>query len=280
MKTRLAFFSFYTLFCFQSCQHSEAVAKRIHKDSVLTKPALSDKLPIGDAPTILSRKEVSVLCYHHIRNFRPGESERMKGYVVSIGAFKNQMKMLADSGYRAISPDQYHAYLTVGAALPPKPIIITFDDTDEEQYSIGAVELAKYGFKGVYFIMTISIGRPRYMNRDQIKTLADSGHVIAAHTWDHHKVTEYSDKDWDKQVTESKQKLETITGKPVSYFAYPFGLWNSEALPQLQKRGMKAAFQLSTKRDSLQPLYTLRRMVVHGSWDTDKMQKWMKINFH
>ena len=55
--------------------------------------------------------------------------------------------------------------------------MITFDDTDEEQYSIGAAEMNKYGFKGVYFIMTISIGKPRYMSREQLKQLSDEGHV-------------------------------------------------------------------------------------------------------
>ena len=159
-------------------------------------------------------------------------------------------------------------------------LIISFDDTDEEQYSIGAAELNKYGFKGVYFIMTISIGRPRYMTRDQIKSLADSGHIIASHTWDHHNVKAYGDADWDVQFLKTKTKLEEITGKPVEHFAYPFGVWKPEAIPELQKRGYKTAFQLSAnKRDSLNPEFTLRRMIVPGNWDIKKVQQWMRINF-
>ena len=63
------------------------------------------------------------------------------------------MKLLADSGYHTILPDQLYDYLTKGTALPPKPIMLTFDDTDGDQYNIARPELLKYGFKGVYFII-------------------------------------------------------------------------------------------------------------------------------
>jgi peptidoglycan/xylan/chitin deacetylase (PgdA/CDA1 family) len=60
--------------------------------------------------------------------------------------------------------------------------MITFDDTRGEQFSIGANEMDKYGFKGVFFVMTVSINRPNYLTKDQIKKLSNTGHVIAAHT--------------------------------------------------------------------------------------------------
>jgi peptidoglycan/xylan/chitin deacetylase (PgdA/CDA1 family) len=128
--------------------------------------------------------------------------------------------------------------------------------------------------------MDISIGRKRYMNRDQLKQLVNDGNYVEAHTWDHNMVTKYTDADWDKQLNEAKQKLETITGKPVEYFAYPFGLWNKAAIQELQHRGIKMAFQLSTKRDSTQPLYTIRRTLVPGTWTTNDLFKAMKRTFH
>lgn len=228
-----------------------------------------------DLATILSRKEVPVLCYHHIRD----RNSRMSEYEVKIQTFKDQLKSLADSGYKTVTPDEYVEYLTTGAPLPEKPVMLTYDDTDKEQYTIGAQEMNKYGFKGVFFIMTISIGRPNYMTKEELKNLSDSGHIIAAHTWDHNRVTKYTQEDWDKQLTESAKKLEAITGRPIKYFAYPFGLWNQAAIPQLQNRNIKAAFQLSAKRDSLQPLYTLRRILVPGSWSLNTLHKTMKNSF-
>jgi len=59
--------------------------------------------------------------------------------------------MLADSGYHAILPDQLYAYLTTGASLPSKPVMITFDDGDLDQYETALPELDKYGFKASFF---------------------------------------------------------------------------------------------------------------------------------
>jgi peptidoglycan/xylan/chitin deacetylase (PgdA/CDA1 family) len=174
--------------------------------------------------------------------------------------------MLADSGYHTILPDQLVAYLNTGAPLPPKPIMLTFDDTALDQYRVAAPEMQKYGFKGVFFVMTVSLGRPRYMSKAQVRELAAAGHVIAAHTWDHQNVKKFTARDWVRQVEKPARQLETITGKPVRYFAYPFGLWRPEAIPELKARGFAAAFQLSTRRDPAEPLFTIRRLIASGYW--------------
>src|SRR5690606_24402968 len=139
-----------------------------------------------------------------------------------------------------ILPDQLHDYLLYGDKLPEKPVMITFDDNDATQYTTANPIMKEFGFKGVYFIMTVTIGRPRYMSKEQLKELSDDGNVIASHTWDHHNVQKYQGEDWAIQVEKPTAVLEKITGKKVTYFAYPFGLWNAEALPELEERGMKA----------------------------------------
>jgi peptidoglycan/xylan/chitin deacetylase (PgdA/CDA1 family) len=158
--------------------------------------------------------------------------------------------------------------------------MITFDDTDLEQYTLGVPVLREHGFKGVFFIMTVSIGRPRYMSKEQIRALSDEGHVIGSHTWDHHNVKYYEAADWVVQVEKPSGLLQSITGKPVHYFAYPFGLWNREAIPQLKVRGFQAAFQLAEKRDEADPLFTIRRVIIPGSWDASKMHSRMRTAFH
>ncbi|HZI00142.1 MAG TPA: polysaccharide deacetylase family protein, partial [Flavisolibacter sp.] len=202
-------FAFVAFLLFQSCNADTGNEKPSEQnDSLTTQSKVSGATDtsaattaIADAATILSKKEVPVLCYHDIRDLRPGESQRLKEYIVGESNFIEQMQSLKDSGYQTISLDDYYDYLTIGKALPAKPIIVSFDDTDLEQYTVGARELEKHGFRGTYFIMTISIGRPRYMSSEQIRDLADKGHSIATHTWDHHKVTKYTEEDWDKQIT-------------------------------------------------------------------------------
>jgi peptidoglycan/xylan/chitin deacetylase (PgdA/CDA1 family) len=221
--------------------------------------------PAG-AATILSRKQVPVLCYHQIRDWRAGDSKSAKDYIIPVQTFRDHIKMLADSGYHTILPDQLYAYLNRGVALPSKPIMLTFDDTDLDQYTIAAPELKKYGFKAVYFVMTVSLGHPNYMSREQVKALSDEGNVIGSHTWDHHNVKKYQGDDWKLQIDKPTATLKQITGKEINYFAYPFGLWNKEAIPELKKRGFIAAFQLAGKRDDQDPLFTIRRIIASGYW--------------
>lgn len=234
---------------------------------------------IADAATILARPEVPVLCYHQIRNWKGNESRGVKDVVVPPELFKSHLQLLADSGYHTILPDDLYRYLTEGKPLPEKPVMLTYDDSDRDQYVVAASEMKKHGFKGVFFIMTVSLGRSIYMSKEQVKDLSDQGHVIASHTWDHQNVKKYKGEDWEKQIAKPARELETITGKPVEYFAYPFGAWNKEAIPELKKHNVKAAFQLSTPRDSTEPLYTIRRMIVPGDWSAQTMYKAMKRTF-
>lgn len=118
------------------------------------------------------------------------------------------------------------------------------------------------------------------MTKEQIKNLSDSGNVIGAHSWDHHMVTKYVGADWETQLTKPKKKLEEIIGKPVTYFAYPDGIWNSAAITEIKKSGYKLAFILSTKRDSAEPLYTIRRVIVAGSWSTPGFLKAIQSSFN
>jgi peptidoglycan/xylan/chitin deacetylase (PgdA/CDA1 family) len=293
MKNQFPLLSIFLALFVCSCSNQSTT---VEKETNVSAPTSADSSkivaspkPMATAAEILARKQVPVLCYHHIKEV---VGKNSAGYDVTIASFKQQMKALADSGYRTITPDEYYNYLAYGSPLPEKPVMITYDDTDEEQFSIAKPEMDKYGFKGVYFIMTISIGRPRYMTKEQIKQLSDEGHVIASHTWDHsrfdkylpeHEIEEGGRKkivnDWDQQLLKTKNKLEEITGKPVEYFAYPFGIWDKEGLPEIEKRGYKMAFQLSTARDSMQPLYTVRRMIVAPQWSAPGMIRVMKSTF-
>ena len=203
----------------------------------------------------------------------------MKTNTVKPAAFAAQMKTLADAGYQTILPEQLYEYLVFNGPIPEKPIMITYDDTRVDQFTIGAAEMKKYGFKGVFFIMTVAINRPGYMTKEEIKTLSDDGHVIASHTWDHHMVTKYSGEDWNTQLVKPKTKLEDIIGKPVTDFAYPFGLWNTAAIPELKKSGYKMAYILSTKRDTVDPLYTIRRIIISGTSSTQGMLKSIESSF-
>jgi peptidoglycan/xylan/chitin deacetylase (PgdA/CDA1 family) len=239
--------------------------------------SLTDAIPSASA--ILAKKQVPILCYHQIRDWKPTDSKTSRTYIVPPVAFAAQMRMLADSGYHTITPDQLYGYLISGNRLPAKPIMLSFDDTDLDQYTVAFPEMKKYGFTGVFFIMTVSLGRPHYMNRDQVRTLSEEGNTIGSHTWDHHNVKKYEGNDWVVQLDRPTKQLEQITGKSIRYFAYPFGLWNTAAFPELKKRGFVAAFQLNEKPDHTDPMYCIRRIIVPGTWNGKVLHQWILRDF-
>lgn len=285
-KALLALPATFLIFMLSNCQSQQQQNKQ---NSAANQPekaqAANTAAPVtvlgkaASAAVVLGRKQIPILCYHQIRNWKATDSKAAKDYIVQENDFRGQMKMLADSGYHTVLPDQLYQYLNTGSALPVKPIMLTFDDTDLDQYTLAAPQMKKYGFKGVFFIMTVSLGRPHYMSKAQVKELSDAGHVIAAHTWDHHNVKKYQGQDWVTQIDKPTKKLEEITGKPVKYFAYPFGLWNEQAIPELKKRGFIAAFQLSEKRDTIEPLFTIRRLLASGYWSAHTLSNNIKHSF-
>jgi len=221
------------------------------------------------------RRQIPVLCYHNIRK-NPGKEDLLW---ISEARLNQQMKMLSDSGYHTILPDQLYYYVNTGATLPAKPILLSFDDTHAEDFSMVAPILARYGYKGVFFTMTVCIGKNGFMTAAEIKTLSDSGHIIGGHTWNHPNITTVKGKEWEQQIDKPKLLLEKITGKTVNYFAYPYGAWNDTAIMELKKRGINAAFQLTGKQSEKEPLFTIRRLMISGSWTGVELLKRMEKIF-
>jgi peptidoglycan/xylan/chitin deacetylase (PgdA/CDA1 family) len=233
-----------------------------------------------DNAAILKRKQIPILCYHQIREWKQKDRSVDKQYIMPPATFRAHMKLLADSGYHTILPDQLFDYLTKGTPLPAKPIMLTFDDTNEDQYREARPELMKYGFKGVYFIITAKTGTHKwFMDAKQIKQLADEGNTIACHTRNHGDFRKLTGNAWALQIDSANKTLEAITHKPVKYFAFPYGMWSSRNLPGLHQHGFLAAFQLDAPRDPHDPVMTIRRLMDDGRWSVQTLNRNIKRDF-
>lgn len=289
MKPLLFLAIFFFLFTFLSCRDKNRVKEIVVAPTLNVTPSLNStsassptsKAPekVDEAAIILARKEVPVLCYHQLREWRTKDSRSAKDYIVPPGNFEEQMKMLHDSGYKTILPEELMNYLQYGKPVPEKSFLLTFDDTDLSQYEVALPIMEKYGFKGTFFIMTVTMGKPGYMSREQISDLSKRGHEIGSHTWDHQNMKKLPLEEYATQVDKPNRQLKEITGKDTRYFAYPFGLWNKGAVKGLKEHHITAAFQLVEARDSADPVYTIRRMIVPGSWNKNQFWKVMHLNF-
>jgi peptidoglycan/xylan/chitin deacetylase (PgdA/CDA1 family) len=209
-----------------------------------------------------------VLCWHQLRNWESTDGSYARNLLICPPAkFRAQLDALADNGWTAIGPDQYLAHLTSGAALPDKPVLLTFDDSQRSQITEGLPQLQARKMTATFFAMTVVLDKPGWFSRRDLKRLSDAGMTVGAHTWDHHRVDQYTGRDWAVQLTQPRELLQKIIGKPVEHFAYPYGAWDAAALPHVKAAGYKSAYQLTDRTPSTSaPLYTLRRHLVASTW--------------
>ena len=258
-KKLIIIISIFVVLMVSGCKHTanrQLVGKAAMSDlKVAEKDTGVVKQSENGSAQIMTKQEVPVLCYHRITDGKKGD------YTVSLTTFSAHMKILADSGYHSISPAQLYDYLVYNKVLPKKPVMITFDDSRVEHAEIAAPVMEKVGFRGVFFIMTITYNKKNYMTTEQIARLAKAEHTIGLHSWDHTMVTKYKEpSDWQKQLVAPKEKLEKIVDKPVEYWAYPNGVYDHKGAEQLSKY-IKLSFTLFSKRDSIFPLQTIRRIL-------------------
>jgi peptidoglycan/xylan/chitin deacetylase (PgdA/CDA1 family) len=221
--------------------------------------------PRRDAAAVVTRASVPVLCYHQIRAPRGSDGPAARPYIVSPAAFARQMQALADAGYHTVSGDDLVAHVARGKPLPAKPVLLTFDDASEGQFTRALPILRRHHFVATFFVMTVVLDKPGWLTRTQVRALDRAGMTIGAHTWDHSAVPGYAGADWRRQIDAPTADLRRLVGHPIRLFAYPFGLWDRGAIEHLWRAGFVAAFQLSGRFDRLHPLWNLRRIIV-PSW--------------
>jgi peptidoglycan/xylan/chitin deacetylase (PgdA/CDA1 family) len=209
-----------------------------------------------------------VLCYHQIREHAANDSAQARSLICPPAVLERQLRAIAEAGRHPVTATQLVNHLQTGASLPPQPIMISFDDASEGQFSNALPILQRLQMPATFFIMTVVLDKPNWLSRDQIRRLDGAGMTIAAHTWDHHPVTHYTGRDWPIQLEQPKADLEAIIGHQLDLFAYPYGAWNPQALPHLQQAGYRAAFQLTGQPpDPTRPLLTIRRLLTPPTWD-------------
>jgi peptidoglycan/xylan/chitin deacetylase (PgdA/CDA1 family) len=222
---------------------------------------------------IIKRATVPVLCYHQLRNWRTSDSQyNRRNLICPPKYFRAHLDALAEDDWTTISPAYYLRHLTTGAALPRKPVILSFDDGSAGQAHEGLVQLAKRGMTGAFFVMTVVLGKPRWMSIRDVRRLAEAGMTIGSHTWDHRAVSDLSGAAWKVELESSRETLRKASGQSVEHFAYPYGVVSAEAYPHLKEAGYKTAFQLEAKQLSpAAPLYTLRRSIAISTWSGAKL---------
>ncbi len=96
-----------------------------------------------------------VLCYHRFVQ-KPNERADLAQaqYQMPVDDFKWQMQYLKDNGFTPISEGQLTDFWFRGKPLPPKPVLITFDDGFRTVYRDAFPIMKSYGYPSIFFLYT------------------------------------------------------------------------------------------------------------------------------
>ncbi len=206
---------------------------------------------------------VPIILYHRI-DISPINSQ----YYVPPDKFEEEMKLLHDWGYETISTELLIKAITEGADLPPRPLLITFDDGHLNNYTAAFPIMQKYGFTGVLYIVANYMGADQYMNADQIKEMANAGWEVGSHSISHSDLTSLEPYRQRYEVVESRTLLEEALGVPVLTIAYPFGVSDSSVIDYAHFAGYIGGMSLGFTYDQgVSNLYTLQRRDIKGTYD-------------
>ena len=90
--------------------------------------------------------------------------------------FGAQIRRLHDLGFEAITLGQYMRFARgATVALPPRPILITFDDGYPSSWKNADPVLARYGWSAVMYVPTGYVGQPGFLTWEELRQMQASG---------------------------------------------------------------------------------------------------------
>jgi len=184
--------------------------------------------------------EIPVLLYHVVKP----NPDPTNPWQFSLAEFEKHMAYLKENGYRTLTMKQYFNILDGKAAMPNKPILLTFDDNSNDFYPYVYPILQKYGMKATQFTVSDWVDGSWNMTSSEILTVMENGIDIQNHSVTHPFLASLSKEEQYSEINNATIELKELTGKTTNAFAYPYGNYNEETISVLQELGFKGAFKV------------------------------------
>jgi peptidoglycan/xylan/chitin deacetylase (PgdA/CDA1 family) len=191
---------------------------------------------------------VPVIMYHDIL------PQKQVFFDVTPSEFEADLKLIRDRGLTPITMDQLVDHLKTGLPLPPKPILLSFDDGYQGHYTYVYPLLKKYNFPGLFAIYTNKVGKKlgrSSLSWEQLREMAaDPLVTIASHSVSHPAdLREMEDNRLRDETVESKRILESQLSISIKYFVYPEGKYDERVEQWLKLAGYQAALTMDDTAD-------------------------------
>ena len=246
----------------------DTVKKSESKDNSNTNQNVTSFKPEPVSNLINDNRGIPVLYYHSVKESADNE------VTITPEMLKAELKYIHDEGYVTLTISQLKAYILNDSPIPPKSILITFDDGYMDNYYSAFPLLKEFNMTATIFCITAELDGSYYLSKEAIKEMSAYGIDIESHTLTHPHLNKLN---YDQQLAElvaSKKTLEEITGKEISSLAYPFGDFNDDSVKAAKEAGYTLGFTtklgLSDRNDT--PL-TLDRIYISSKYDMNTFKE-------
>lgn len=220
------------------------------------------------------RDAVPILAYHDVSS---DPHPAFRRYSVTALEFERQMRWLVEAGYTALDMDALHETRRGEGPLPPRAVVITFDDGLRSCVEHAVPVLSECGLTAVFYLVADFVGTTsRWMREDpgvdlplfgweEARELLADGFQMGAHTASHPRLTTVDDDRCRAELAGARERLERELGAPVRHLAYPFGAWDRRVRELARGTGYETA---CSTQPGLSPvdddLLALHRVTVYG----------------
>jgi len=206
--------------------------------------------------------QIPILMYHAVHVMDPSEASNAN-LIIAPDNFEAQIKAMVDAGYYFLTPEEAYKALTENALPAKKVVWLTFDDGNEDFYTIAYPILKKYKAKATNNIITgfVKKGNAGNLTVKQMKEMMAHGMSFQSHTVNHPDLS-VNDKATQKaELTDSIDFLEDKLNTKVNTIAYPSGRYNQTTLDLAKKTyklGLTTNEGLASAKDGLLSLNRVR----------------------
>ncbi len=213
---------------------------------------------------------VPILMYHYVREVDPVQDAL--GYRLSVtpDVFEQQLLWLKEHGYVTISMAHLTECLNGQRTCPPNAVVLTFDDGYADAATEALPLLLKHGFTATFYVVPGFVGKPGYMDWEQIRLLHTSGMEIGSHSINHPDLSALDAEAVRVELTESRAIIEAELGVPVRSFCYPAGKYSDTVIELAQAAGYTNAVTTWQGRN-MQRIFELPRRRVLGGDPVEAM---------
>ena len=193
----------------------------------------------ASAPAAEVATPVPILMYHVIGDPPPGAP--YPELYVGRRDFEAQMSWLARHGYKAVTQRDVWNHWHRGGALPPRAIVITFDDGYRSVADRALPSMQARGWPGVINLTVKNLRVNGGLSESRVRMLIAAGWELGSHSLTHPDLTALDNVTLAREIAGSRLMLRSRFGVEVDFFCYPAGRYNRTVIRAVRRAGYLGA---------------------------------------